>query len=242
MGNESLREIDEALDAINQAAGTRRAGNSRKGAGNLLAGILISTIKVVLLMVFPFLLLIRTSVYLYLEFGWNSWISVGGAVLVTSLVMMIYVALVSGKLGVRKIVSINKARFSAIVVIAYCVYALLYVSGANTKTSEVKSAYRSLHPIVRIAVASIILVNTDMVITDAERTREDYQRMGLPPRETSLHFVQEDGFVHAVDIRTRDVSEWKNTALAVYFRVVGFNTLRHVGTADHLHVSLPVSR
>lgn len=241
MGNESLREIDDALDAIEAAAGKSRRQDSSKKSSNQILGLLVSAVKVILLLVFPFLLLVRSSVFLYLEFGWNAWISVGGAVALTSVVMMIYVALVSGKLGFRKLVSVNKARFSAVVVIAYCLYALVYVSSANTKTSDVRSTYTSLHPIVRIAVASIILVNKEMVITDAARTREDYRRMGLPPRESSLHFEQEDGFVHAVDIRTRGVSEWKNAALAVYFRVVGFHTLRHVGTADHLHVSLPVA-
>jgi hypothetical protein len=45
--------------------------------------------------------------------------------------------------------------------------------------------------------------------------------------------------VHAVDLRTIGRAEWKNVLLNWYFRSMGFRTLRHVGTADHLHVSLP---
>ncbi len=41
-----------------------------------------------------------------------------------------------------------------------------------------------------------------------------------------------------MDLRTNDRQEWRNQILELYFNLMGFNTLRHVGTADHLHVSL----
>ena len=44
--------------------------------------------------------------------------------------------------------------------------------------------------------------------------------------------------VHAVDLRTKGKSELRNKLVSWYFRMMGFNTLRHVGTADHLHVSI----
>jgi len=28
--------------------------------------------------------------------------------------------------------------------------------------------------------------------------------------------------------------------MTIYFKIAGFRSLRHTGTADHLHVSLPV--
>ena len=40
------------------------------------------------------------------------------------------------------------------------------------------------------------------MITDADRTPEFYARAGLPANESSMHFRQDDGFVHAVDLRT----------------------------------------
>ena len=76
------------------------------------------------------------------------------------------------------------------------------------------------------------------VITDAGRSAEDYYAMGLPVNEASLHFEQEDGFVHALDLRTNGRPEWRNRAVEMAFWALGFHSLRHVGTADHLHLSL----
>ena len=73
---------------------------------------------------------------------------------------------------------------------------------------------------------------------DMSRELDDYARMGLPPLDNSLHFPQSSGYVHAVDLRTVGRPAWKNWTTVVYFRVLGFRTLRHVGSADHLHVSL----
>jgi hypothetical protein len=49
---------------------------------------------------------------------------------------------------------------------------------------------------------------------------------------------QEDGYAYAVDIRTLGRPEWRTRLVSLYFRAMGFGTLRHVGTADHLHVYL----
>jgi hypothetical protein len=62
--------------------------------------------------------------------------------------------------------------------------------------------------------------------------------MGLTPIEASLHVRQDDGYVHALDLRTEGRSELRNRAIQIAFWALGFHTLRHVGTADHLHVSL----
>jgi hypothetical protein len=64
--------------------------------------------------------------------------------------------------------------------------------------------------------------------------------MGLPVFENSLHFEQESGYVHAVDLRTIGQSEFRNLMLEYSFRLLGFRTLRHTGTADHLHVEIAV--
>jgi hypothetical protein len=64
--------------------------------------------------------------------------------------------------------------------------------------------------------------------------------MGLPVHDSSLHYAQPDGYVHAVDLRTIGRREVKNRLVQLYFALMGFATLRHVGTADHLHVELPL--
>ncbi len=90
-----------------------------------------------------------------------------------------------------------------------------------------------------VAVATLILADDELVVTDLSRTPEDYAAMGLPVYEASLHYPQEDGYVHAMDLRTMGRPGWRNMLTQNYFRLLGLRTLRHVGTADHLHVSLP---
>jgi hypothetical protein len=64
--------------------------------------------------------------------------------------------------------------------------------------------------------------------------------MGLPVYESSLHYRQQDGYVHAMDLRTIGRSGFRNWATKSYFQLLGFRVIRHVGTADHFHISLPV--
>ena len=114
----------------------------------------------------------------------------------------------------------------------------LFLSTVNAKTDDVREYYRTVHPLLRVALSTAIFASRDMVVTDTRREPADYERMGLPTLDNSLHFVQKTGYVHAVDLRTVGRAEWKNLLMVGYFRVLGFRTLRHVGTADHLHVSL----
>jgi len=162
------------------------------------------------------------------------------ALLLTALVLLIYTAWVSKRLAgkARLPGAVTKTVFA--VVGAYCLYALIYLSSLNVKGAELRQEYRSLHPLLRLATSTFILVDRDLMITDVEREARDYARMGLPFYEHSLHLVQEDGYAHAVDLRTIGRSEWRNILLLAYFRAMGFRTLRHVGTADHLHLSLPL--
>ena len=96
---------------------------------------------------------------------------------------------------------------------------------------------------VEYPVSVFVLADADAVITDAARTPQFYARAGLPSNESSsLHLRQDDGFVHALDLRTINRPEWRNLLAELAFRAMGFHTLRHVGTADHLHVSLRLAR
>lgn len=133
----------------------------------------------------------------------------------------------------------RSAQGAAALVAAYCVYGLVFISGANAKTDAVRQEYRSLHPMLRLAVATLVLVDGDLLVTDASRAATDYEAMGLAPNERSLHLRQGDGYAHAVDLRTAGRSSVRNAVTRAYFAGLGFRTLRHVGTADHLHISLP---
>ena len=115
---------------------------------------------------------------------------------------------------------------------------MFYLSSVNAKSSDVQDVYRPMHPFLRVAVSTLTLADRDLVITDIERFEEDYTEMGLTVNQTSLHYRQESGYVQAVDIRTIGHGFVRNTLLRGSLGMMGFRTIRHVGTADHLHVEL----
>jgi len=122
---------------------------------------------------------------------------------------------------------------------AFCAFSLLYLSASNAKSLEIREAYARLHPILRLAVGTVRLVDTRLMVTDIERIPISYAAMQLARPVHSLHYAQDDGTVHALDLRTGGRGALRNGLVRLYFEVLGFETLRHVGTADHLHVRLP---
>ena len=192
----------------------------------------------VVLAVLPFVLLIRGGVFAYHEWGLGTWPSLILSASATVLLVALYAWAVSRRIGARKGLKKLLTRGAAVIGAAYVAYSLIFIAGANAKSEEVRAEYSALHPLLRVAASALILVDPGAVITDAGRTRDFYRRMGLSPNETSLHFEQPTGFVHALDLRTVSRPEWRNHAAELAFRAMGFHTLRHVGTADHLHVSL----
>jgi hypothetical protein len=206
----------------------------------ILVRLLFLLLSLAVLIVLPFAVLVRISVYLYTTHLLQTWVALSGGAIATAIVLTVYAALVSKKLTGKARVRAVAKRVALPLVLAYCAYTLLYISSVNAKTADVRDYYGSLHPLLRIAVSTIILVDQDIVITDVHRAPEDYAAMGLPVREESMHYRQNDGFVHAMDLRTAGRQEWRNKVVELYFMMAGLETLRHVGTADHLHVSLPV--
>jgi len=198
------------------------------------------TLKVVLVLALPFVLLVRGSVYSYQEMGFHTWTALGSGVAVTVLLFLIYASWLWKRMtGKRKVPRLAR-RVLMLAVGGYAAYALLFLSAANVKTPELRDYYTSLHPLLRLGSSTFLLFDREAVITDMQRTPEDYLKMGLPINETSLHFKKEDKYVHAMDLRTVGRPEWRNQLTDGYFRLMGFRTLRHVGTADHLHISLPI--
>ncbi len=195
--------------------------------------------KVAVVLALPFFLLVRGSVYAYQALGWGTWSSLASGIFATALLFIIYASMLWKRMTGKRRVPQLARRLLIAVVGGYSVYGLLYLSAANAKTPELREYYTSLHPLMRIGASTFLLFDREAVVTDLGRTAEDYLKMGLPVNETSLHFKLEDRFVHALDLRTTGRTERRNQLTAAYFRVMGFRTLRHVGTADHLHVSLP---
>ena len=161
----------------------------------------------------------------------------------TIIVLFVYMTVIHGMFSsTLGSVRAFKRRFyiAGLMLVGYCIHALFFISSNNIKNSALQQELRQLHPIVRVAVSTIIMVDKSLVITDASRSRSDYRDMGLPVNERSLHFPQKDGYAYAIDLRTRDRSTLRNILLQNYFRLMGFKTLHHGGTGPHLHISLKV--
>lgn len=197
-----------------------------------------TTLVVAVLALLPFFLLIRGGVFAYQEWSLGTWPALMLSALGTALLLGVYAWVVGHKLGAGKGLKKLFTRSAAAVGIAYVAYALVFVASENVKSDDVRAEYGAIHPLLRVASSALILVDPASVITDGSRTAEDYWLMGLPPAEASLHFEQETGFVHALDLRTIGRPEWRNRAVELGFWALGFHSLRHVGTADHLHLSL----
>ena len=203
---------------------------------------IIVLLKVEAALILPFAVLVGGSVHLYRWAGVPTWPALLAAMLATTLILLLYAAWLSRRLTGRLRIPRVAVRGAAMLVLAYSLYALIYLSSLNLKADEAGDYYRSLHPLLRLATSTFILADDDLVITDMGREPDDYLRMGLPIRQRSMHYRQGDGYVHAVDLRTRGHGWVRNTLLELYYRATGFHTVRHVGTADHLHVSLPLPR
>jgi hypothetical protein len=188
--------------------------------------------------VLPFVLLIRGGVLAYGTWGYGTWPSLAAAALATAWLLGLYAWRGSQRLGAAADSRRLIVRSVFGVALAYVLYTLVFIASANVKSEEVRAEYRAMHPLLRVASSALILVDPAAILTDAGRTPQDYRRMGLTPVEASLHFVQDDGYVHALDLRTNGRSELRNRTIQAAFWMLGFHTLRHVGTDDHLHVSL----
>lgn len=218
----------------------------KKRTGTSFWKILLFPLWLALAILLPFFLLIRASVLTYELTEWNGWICLATGAILTFLLIFIYLNRIGGFLSGKKKKRKGERgrgfnlRLSIVIVGGFLAYALFFLSGGNAKTTEVQGEYQTVHPLLRMAVGSILLFNSDAIITDMSRVPSDYQDMGLSAKKRSLHYVQSDGYVHAIDFRTKGNAEWRNTALKWTFQLLGFRTLRHVGSADHLHISLLV--
>ena len=197
--------------------------------------------KFALILALPFLVYVRSAVGLYSQGGLSPVMSVIGAGMITAALLAVYAAWLSRRFRGRKRAESIMRWVGIPTLIAWAMYSLFYLASANAKSAEVRNEYRSLHPVLRVAVATAIMGDGDLVLTDSRRVAGDYGRMGLPVNQRTKHYEQKNGWVHAVDLRTTGRGEIRNRALQAYFSLMGFQTLRHVGTADHLHVQLPLT-
>ncbi|HEX7939178.1 MAG TPA: hypothetical protein VF483_09325 [Gemmatimonadaceae bacterium] len=198
----------------------------------------LSGLKIAAVVALPFFVYVRASVYFYARLNWSPWLAVGGAIVLTLGVIALYATWLAQHVVRGKRASALARTIAVPSVAAWLLYSMLFLARVNAKSENVQSYYWSLHPVLRAAVSTVMIVDPSAVVTDMQRAPADYGRMGLPVNPTTRHYVQSDGWVHAVDIRTNGRSELRNVSLQLYFWAMGFSTLRHVGTADHLHVQI----
>jgi hypothetical protein len=210
----------------------------RRGAAALLAA---GALRTLILLALPFAVLLRVSLELVTRGGLPVWPALGAGVLATTVVLVAYVRWLARRVARPGRRPALVAGALLLLVAAWSAHAVAWLSAANAKSSEARAFHASVHPLLRLAVSTWLLADPELVITDTKREVVDYRNMGLPPNERSLHLVQADGWVHALDLRTLGRPPWRNALVRAYFVAMGFRTLRHVGTGDHLHVSLPVS-
>lgn len=205
------------------------------------SSILWTFFKFLLILTLPFVLLIRGAVYLHIHHQLFPSVSIIGGMVLAILVVIVYLVFIYGyTTGYwTSFETLKKIAWIALFLVgAYALYGLLFIAKQNAKTSTIQQQYTQLHPILRLSISTVLFLDRDVIITDAQRQPEDYKKMGLSSKKRSLHYPQKSGYVHAVDIRTKGHSEIRNFLLKGYFYAMGFNTLRHIGTGDHLHVSL----
>jgi len=223
----------------------RQAAPSTAAEWRALAGdVALGFLKIALIIALPFAVLVRGSVFIYEHGDTPVWVALLTAAFLTAGVITAYAVWLARKFTKRggrggRALILPIAKWVALpLVVFYCSYSLLYLASVNAKSPPVRAYYRAVHPLLRLALSTLILVDRDMLITDLGRQPEDYAKMGLPTNARTRHYNQSDGWIHAVDLRTTGRGAIKNRGVQFYFWLMGFDTRRHVGTADHLHVEL----
>ncbi len=186
----------------------------------------------------PFVVLIGGAVWLYRVQAIPTWLALAASGILAAGLLTAYAARTCQRLTGEARLRFVFTKLALPLIVFYCGYTLWYLSSVNAKTEDVQRYYTTVHPLLRVALSTAVLFDRDIVVTDTRREVGDYARMGLPALDNSLHFLQPSGYVHAVDLRTVGRPPWKNLTMVAYFRLLGFRTLRHVGSADPLHVSL----
>ena len=252
----ALKDMEALAEGSNSSSGIDRGSNGAKQSRkeekkvqkkaakpkkrvNPISWLIRTLLTLVTVIALPFLLLIRLTLHLHVFEAFNIWMALAIGIGAATVVLLIYGAVIQHWITGSWNISRRKIQMFLLIVVLYSGYSLMYLSGSNVKSQDVASTYLSMHPTLRLATSTLVLIDQDLVVTDMGRTPEDYAKMGLPALENSLHYKQDSGFVEAVDIRTKGKPEWANFLVRIYYQSMGFNTLRHVGTADHLHVSVP---
>jgi hypothetical protein len=159
--------IDNALAEIEAAAasvkGSRSGGSPRgprpvrKGSGSRSWRLIRWTALAIVALLLPFWVLILGSTIAAETLDIGPWMSLLVAAVATSSLIAIYFWVATRRLGQRPGRWIP--RLSVAVVLAYCVYGLVFISPKHLKDPEIAETYTSLHPVIRLSLSTLVLVD-----------------------------------------------------------------------------------
>ncbi|MCB0691853.1 MAG: hypothetical protein KDC16_09420 [Saprospiraceae bacterium] len=205
--------------------------------------IILSILGFFILMLFPFYVMIWVAVW-FSTFGYGHYMFgfiIGASVALAYIIGIRWFIL-------KKFYPKSKHEFEglvlfksfAFVLIVFLWYGILDWTQLPHYRVNIKNELNDLHPVLRLAVGALARIEPDIIITDLSRNPMDYRQMGLKVNRNSRHYIQIDGYSHAIDLNTSENTFLKNFMIKNYFNALGFHTLRHTGTGDHLHVELPL--
>ena len=189
-----------------------------------------------------FVFMLRGVVYTYYAYALNIWAALALFGFLVTILLNVYLLTSFRRIWRRWPLSLALLKGKAIVallILAGCyAYVWVQLSERHAKSESVYGEVNRLHPLLSMAVSTVLIADKDLIITDVARVPGEYETMGLRANWRSLHFPRPDGYVYAVDVRTRNRSDFRNLLVKGYFYAMGFNAIRHTGNADHLHISL----
>jgi len=146
---------------------------ARRSGAEVLRAFGVAVVQGTALAVLPFAALVRVSVFLYVHDGYAVWPALAAGVACMVGLVTAYAAWAWRRLTGQLRLRVIARRLALPQVLAYCGYALLYLSSAHAKSERVGAYYSALHPLLRVALSTLVLADRDIVITDLARRPED---------------------------------------------------------------------
>ena len=168
---------------------------------------LVFAVKIAGFVALPFVVLIGGAVWLYRVQAIPTWLALAASGILAAGLLTAYAAWIYQRLTGEARLRFIFTRFALPLIVFYCGYTLLYLSGVNAKTEDVRRYYPTVHPLLRVALSTAVLFDRDIVVTDTRRESSDYSRMGLPPSDNSLHWYGPlTGILIRITLTYRDVA------------------------------------
>ena len=133
------------MDVVSEDPGRRTSGPKRRRG---LIGIPLFLLKAAIIVALPFVALLRGSVFFHVSYRLNVWLSLISGAFLTFILLFLYLSFLERRIlrnrAVTKAGLKRKVGIVGVLLLVYCGYSLIYLSGANAKTEEVKREFTAL--------------------------------------------------------------------------------------------------